>query len=115
MSPAVGKRRQIARKYKLCLTLRNAVVTIPAVLFNNKELSALFTEFVYVFVMIVSVYVFVMIVSVYVFVMIVSVYVFVMIVRVNCGHFPKQHLLVDLCNGGCVFSVRLSEYLMSLR
>jgi len=56
----------------------NAVVTIRTAFFNIKELSALFTEFVYVF---------------------------VTIFRVNCGYFPKPHLSVDLCKGGCVFSV----------
>jgi hypothetical protein len=79
MSHAAGKRFYIARKYKpSCLTLLNAVVTIRTALFNIKELSALFMEFVYLF---------------------------VVIFRVFCGYFPKPHLSVDLCKGGCVFSV----------
>jgi hypothetical protein len=90
MSHAAEKRLYIARKYNpSCLTLLNAVVTKRTALFNIKELSTLFTDFVYVF---------------------------VMIVRVNCGYFPKPNLSFDLCKGGCVFSVtRVSEFLMSLR
>jgi len=77
MSHAVEKRPYIARKYKpSCLTLLNAVATIRTAAFIIKESSS-FLGVGYVF----------------------------MIFRVNCGYFPKSHLSVDLCKGGCVFSV----------